>query len=68
MKRLYTALAIISLALISGCATSWQDKSDVEKQAWIFSGAIIVAAAFLAEQEDVTNIGQDNCFESKCER
>ena len=58
-------VAIIAALSLSGCAT-WKEMSDTEKQAWIFSVAIVGAAAFLAEQEDTTIISQPNCFESKC--
>ncbi len=55
---------IVCLLGLSGCATAWQDKSDTERQAWIFGGAIVLGAIALSQQEDV--IKQDNCFESVC--
>ena len=65
MKQV-TLSTIIALALsTTGCAT-WKEMSDTEKQAWIFSTAIVGAAAFLSSQEDSIVVNQPNCFESVC--
>ena len=60
-------LALLVILGLSGCAT-WADKSDTEKQAWILGGAAVLVGVALSKQEDTVNIGQDNCFESQCER
>ena len=64
MKKLMILIALFGL---SACTSAqWAAKSDAEKQAWIFGGAIVLGAIALSKQED--NITQDNCFESLCER
>jgi len=63
MKRLIILLPL----LLGGCST-WNEMDKVEKQAWIFSAAIVGAAALLSEQGDTITVKQDNCFESRCER
>lgn len=62
MKKLIILVCLLGL---SGCA-GWDEKSDVEKQAWIFSGAIVIGAIALSQQEDNIVLKQDNCFESEC--
>lgn len=59
-------LVLVLVLTLSGCAT-WNEKSDTEKQAWIISGAVVIAAIALSQQEDKIILGQDNCFESECD-
>lgn len=60
-------ILLICVLMFSGCvSTSWVEMSNTEKQAWIFGGAIVIAAAALSQQEDKIILMQDNCFESHC--